>query len=175
MSAITRPHESRIVRAARALLLVALLLVALLGGAAAPLAAQASPRARADGWRTSRVLKWSLLATSVGFGLWAYRESNRADDAYDALRRRCEADVDRCRITAGAYADATAEALYDRSNAGDRRARTGLLAGQAFLLGSAAFFIVDLRHGGPPSNIPYDPDRPRKARLEVGVRVPLPR
>ena len=150
--------------------------LALLAATALPLGAQASPRAREDGWRTSRVLKWTLLAGSVGLGLWAYTESNRADDAYDALRRRCESDVELCRVDGnGAYLDPAAEALYDRSNAGDRRARLGLLTGQAALLGSAAFFIVDLRHGGPPDNIPYDPDAPRRrARMQVGVRLPLP-
>lgn len=160
------------VRASRRALLLALLL----GAVAAPLAAQSTPIQVQGGWRASRVLKWTLLATSVGVGLWAWNESRQADDDFDALRRQCTLDPDGCVVRDGQYANAGAEALYDRANAGDRRARVGLLAGQATLLGSAAFFIVDLRHGGPPENIPYDPDAPRtRARLQVGMRLPLPR
>ena len=153
-----------------------LVLVLLLAAAAPALEAQGTPRHADDGWRAPRVLKWSLLAASVGLGLWAYTESNRADDAYTDLRRLCEVDQARCTVTGGAYADARAEALFARSNAGDRRARIGLLTGQATLLGSAAFFIVDLRHGGAPENIPYDPpaSAPAAAKLRVGVRIALP-
>jgi hypothetical protein len=153
------------------------LLVLSLAVAGAPaLEAQGTPRHAQDGWRTPRVLKWTLLAASVGLGVWAYTESNRADDAYAQLRRLCEVDQAGCTMTRGAYNDARAEALYARSNAGDRRARTALLSGQATLLGSAAFFIVDLRHGGAPENIPYDPPEatPPPARLRVGFRVALP-
>ena len=140
------------------------------------LAAQGTPRHAETGLRAPRVLKWTLLAASVTMGLWAYRESNRADDAYAELRRLCEADQSRCTLANGAYPDAQAEALYEASNTGDRRARVALLAGQATLLGSAAFFIVDLRHGGPPENIPYDPPARTgaAARLRVGLRLPLP-
>ena len=143
---------------------------------ASPLAAQGVPRHATGEWRTARVLKWSLLAVSAGLGLWAYTETRRADDAYDGLRRLCTTDPARCTLDGGAYADAGAEALFSRANAGDRRARVGLLAGQAALLGSAAFFIVDLDHRGPPENIPYDPPAsppPSGARLRVGLRVPL--
>ena len=142
---------------------------------ATALGAQGTPRHAEAAVRAPRVLKWTLLAASVTMGLWAYRESNRADDAYAELRRLCEADQSRCTLTNGSYPDARAEALYGASNTGDRRARVALLAGQATLLGSAAFFIIDLRHGGPPENIPYDPPAATgAARLRVGLRLPLP-
>jgi hypothetical protein len=153
-----------------------LVLVLLFAAATPALQAQGTPRHTVDGWRAPRVLKWTLLAASVGLGWWAYTESNRADDAYRDLRRLCDVDQARCTVTGGAYVDARAEALYARSNAGDRRARMGLLTGQATLLGSAAFFIVDLRHGGAPENIPYDPPAaaPPPAKLRVGFRIALP-
>lgn len=148
----------------------------LLAGPAVPRAlhAQGAPRHVQDPWRAPRVLKWTLLAASAGLGLWAYRESNQADDAYRRLRRLCTAEQARCALSEGRYADGGAESLYQASNGGDRRARLGLLAGQATLLGSAAFFIVDLRHGGPPENIPYDPPTARTAHVRVGLRFALP-
>lgn len=162
--------------AARRLAARASALALLVAALAAPLAAQSTPRQVERGWRASRVLKWTLLATSAGIGLWAWNESRQADDVFDELRRQCTLAPDGCVVEGGRYVDPRAEALYDEANSGDRRARLGLLAGQATLLGSAAFFIVDLRHGGPPENIPYDPDAPRsRARLQVGVRLPLPR
>lgn len=147
----------------------------LLASAGAPraLAAQGAPRHVEDPWRAPRLLKWTLLAASAGLGLWTYRESSRADDAYRSLRRLCATDQPRCLLSGGRYADGGAEALYQASNDGDRRARLGLLAGQATLLGSAAFFIVDLGHGGPPENIPYEPPAARGARLSAGLRLPL--
>jgi hypothetical protein len=157
---------------ALALASAALLLVGpALSGA---LQAQGTPQHTQDPWRAPRVLKWTLLAASAGLGLWAYRESNQADDDYQRLRRLCESDPARCTLGGGRYADGRAESLYRSSNDGDRRARLGLLAGQATLLGSAAFFIVDLRHGGPPENIPYHPPAAAGARLRAGVRIALP-
>lgn len=152
-----------------------LLAGALLGAALlplAPLGAQAAPRVPEDGWRATRVAKWALLAVSAGFGYYAYRESALGDDRYDELRRRCEATNDFCRLENGRYADPAAERLFRGANDHDRAARLGILAGQATLLGSAAFFIIDLRHGGSPEDIPYDPSRPGRARaaLRVGLR-----
>lgn len=187
MSALPRPRWARrgwptpafrrvAACAAPRVLRLAIPVVLLLALQAAPAVAQSIPVQPQGGWRASRVLKWTLLVTSVGVGLWAWNESRQADDDFDALRRQCTLDPDACVVQDGRYANAGAEALYDRANAGDRRARVGLLAGQATLLGSAAFFIVDLRHGGPPENIPYDPDAPRgRARMQVGVRLPFPR
>jgi hypothetical protein len=160
--------------------------LALAASLAAPLAAslgaQGVPRTREDPWRTTRVLKWTLLAVSAGAGLWAWNESRQADQAYAELRRLCRDDAPACTLNAGRYADPRAEALYDRSTAGDARARVGLLAGQLTLFGSVAFFIVDLRHGGQPDNIPYDPPAAAPpglgpsggARLRAGVRLALP-
>ena len=151
---------------------VALALVVLL---APSLAAQGTPRRSDNGWRAPRAIKWTLLAASIGLGYWAYTQSHDADRAYDDLRKLCEDQPDRCALEGQGYADAHAEALYDASNAGDRKARLGLLIGQSTLLGSAAFFIIDLRHGGQPDNIPYDPPPapPPPAQLRVGIRIPL--
>lgn len=159
---------------ARRLSLAAL---ALLLVAAPALGAQGAPR-QPDGLRTPRVLKWTLLAVSVGAGLWAWSESRQADDAYADLRRYCQTDLTRCELAGGTYSDARAESLYRLSNDSDRRARIGLIGGQVALLGSAAFFILDLGRGGPPDNIPYDPDRRgagASSRLRVGVKLTLPR
>lgn len=137
--------------------------------------AQAAPRdAGADTWRPTRVAKWALLAAAVGFGYWAYVENERADDAYESLRRLCATQQDGCTLVDGGYALDRAESLYREANTRDGRARAGLLAGQASLLGSAAFFIVDLRNGGSPDNIPYDPPPRRAMQLRVGLRLPTP-
>jgi hypothetical protein len=152
--------------------------VAMLALLAAPaLGAQGTPRHPGKPpLRAARVLKWTLLAASVGLHLWAYEESNRGDEAYAELRKLCENDQPRCTLTNGEYADAHAESLYAASNTGDRHARMGLVVGQVTLLGSATFFIIDLRHGGPPDNIPYDPPSAPGggARLRAGIRLPLP-
>jgi hypothetical protein len=147
----------------------------LLGAALQPLGAQGVPPG-SDPWRAPRVLKWTLLAVSAGLGLWAYTETLRADDTYEDLRRYCRSaeGLAACTVERGRYANARAEALFERANQGDRRARVGLLAGQAALLGSAAFFIVDLRHGAPPDDIPYHPPASPGARLRLGLRVSLP-
>lgn len=140
----------------------------------AALHAQGAPRHVDDPCRAPRVLKWTLLAAAAGLGLWAYRESEQADDAYERLQHVCAADPTRCALSGGRYVDERAESLYRASNEGDRRARLGLLSGQATLLGSAAFFILDLRHGGPPDNIPYEPPPARSAVLRAGLRFALP-
>ena len=159
-------------------LLAAVALLALAATIPPALGAQAAPANHRDPWRGPRVLKWTLMAVSIGAGVYAYSESRAADDAYADLRRYCRADEARCTLAGGSYADPRAESLYRLSNDGDRRARIGLVAGQAALLGSVAFWIVDLGQGGPPENIPYDPDRGGRrsaARLRVGLSLPLAR
>ena len=156
----------------------AIALLALAATVAPSLGAQAAPANHRDPWRTPRVLKWTLLAVSIGAGVYAYSESRKADDAYADLRRYCREVEARCTLDGGSYADPRAESLFRLSNDGDRRARIGLIAGQTALLGSVAFWIVDLGRGGPPENIPYDPDRGARrssARLRVGISLPLPR
>jgi hypothetical protein len=167
MRMVPAPRATALALASAALLLVAPAMSGVLG-------AQGTPRHAQDPWRAPRVLKWTLLAASAGLGLWAYRESNRADDDYERLRSLCLSEPARCTLSSGRYADDGAESLYRSSNAGDRRARLGLLAGEATLLGSAAFFIVDLRHGGPPDNIPYHPPAAAGARFRAGLRIALP-
>lgn len=160
-------------RPRRDFLVAALAALALLAPVAQA-AAQAAPRTSADPWRPTRIAKWTLLAVAAGFGVYAIRENARAEDAYEALRRRCDRDPGLCQVQGGEYTDAESEQLYDRANTLDRRAQVGILAGEGALLGSAAFFILDLRHGGSPENIPYDPNGRRRASLRIGVRLPLP-
>ena len=154
----------------RAAVAAAWLLLATLPGA---LDAQSAPRERSDGWRATRVAKWTLFATAVAFGVWSFQETERADDEFAALRRLCEADASGCALDRGRYVSPDAERLFSATRDHDRRARLGIVAGQAAALGSTAFFIMDLRHGGSPDDIPYDPER-RAARgptLRIGVRL----
>jgi hypothetical protein len=136
--------------------------------------AQSAPRSHDDGWRATRVAKWTLLATAVAFGVWSLGETRQADADFDALRVLCERDAASCAVAeSGGYANVEAERLYDATRRHDRLARIGIFAGQSAALGSATFFIVDLRHGGSPDDIPYDPSR-RAARgptLRVGLRL----
>lgn len=156
-------------QARRRVLVAALLLMAL----PAVADAQTAPRTREDGWRTTRVAKWTLLATAVALGVWTYAETERADDNFDALRRMCERDAQLCTVENGRYANAEAERLYDATGQHDRRARVGIFAGQTAALGSAAFFILDLRHRGSPDDIPYDPSRRGAGgpTLRLGLRI----
>lgn len=146
----------------------------LLTAAPAVAGAQSAPRAHDGGWRATRVAKWTLLATAVAFGVWSLHETRQADADFDALRVLCEGDAASCAVAeSGGYVSAPAERLYDATRRHDRLARVGIFAGQSAALGSAAFFIVDLRHGGSPDDIPYDPSRRAAAgpTLRVGLRL----
>ena len=145
----------------------------LLAAAPAVAGAQSAPRTSDDGWRVTRVAKWTLLATAVAFGVWSLNETRQADRSFDDLRALCERDASACALEGGQYGSAVAERLYDATQRHDRRARMGIFAGQTATLGAAAFFIVDLRHGGSPDDIPYDPSRRAAAAptLRVGLRL----
>ncbi len=154
----------------RRMALAAMLLMATASPAAAR--AQSAPRASEDAWRGTRVAKWTLLAAAVALGAWSYRETSLADDQFDALRRLCDRDPGSCTLDGGRYATPEAERLYAATGRHDRRARVGIFAGQTVALGAAAFFIVDLRHGGEPDDIPYDPARRAAGpTLRLGVRL----
>jgi hypothetical protein len=104
--------------------------------------------------------KWALLAGSIGMNYLAVRAHDRADDAFDALESRCNADHGRCNLgPGGTYADPEIENLYQRSLRYDRRARYWLIGGETALVGAAALFIWELtRPKSRPDNIPFEPE-----------------
>jgi hypothetical protein len=149
---VTRMPRLRL--AARALLTALLALAAL---AALPDFAVAQRKASPP---LVKYGKWPLLLGSVGMNLLAAQAHRRADDAYDALRTRCDTDNLLCTTEPGSgnYADAESERLYQRSLKKDREARLWLLGGETALLGAATMFIWELaRPKGPPGNVPFDP------------------
>jgi hypothetical protein len=150
-----------------------LLLLAGFAASAAPLAAQAPPRQPQQGWRSMRVAKWSLLAVSAGLGYYAWQQNRIADARYADLQNACVRAPEQCQLTTRHYDDPALEDLYRQTNHHDAVAQRGMLFGEAALLGSATFFILDLRHGQKPEDIPYDPTRRSRGAghaLRVGVR-----
>lgn len=153
---------------ARILLIVALVAIAL------PLRAQ-DARAPRD-WRgVARVGKWVLAGATVALGVYAYTEHGAAERVQGRLRERCDSAPEVCTVVDGRYADAESEALHQRAVRHDRRAQTGIVAGQITLLGGVALFLYDLRGDGRPDNIPYP--SPRRTLLHravvLGARVPF--
>lgn len=146
----------------------AIVAVALFGATAMQAQVQVTPPRPQEGWTAVRIAKWALLGAAIGFGSYALVESGRAEDHYEELRRLCQSEPDACRLQNGQYIDASAERLYDQAAAADRRARIGIIGGQVTLLGSAAFFVYDLRNGRGPDDIPYPPSR---ARVGMGLRL----
>lgn len=158
----------------RVLLLPAVVAIAL------PLYAQES-HAQRD-WRgVARVAKWALAGATVALGVYAYTEHRAAERVQARLRDRCDGAPEACTVVDGQYADVESEALHQRAVRHDRRARTGIVAGQITLLGGVAFFLYDLRGDGRPDNIPYpSPQRPAQGALALhhrtfmlGARVPF--
>jgi hypothetical protein len=128
--------------------------ITLAAAGATAAAAQSPPAAR----RTQiavKVAKWTLLGAAIGLGAYALDKSTDAADAYDALRALCLDAPARCVHGGGPYADAEAETLYDRALDADRQAQLGIYGGEAALLASVAFFILDLRADVNPPSIPY--------------------
>jgi hypothetical protein len=157
----------------RTLLAMALVAISL------PLSAQESP---ARDWRNvARVAKWVLAGATVALGVYAYTEHDTAERVQARLRERCDASPDLCTVVEGRYSDVASEALHQRAVRHDRRARTGILAGQVTLLGGVALFLYDLREDGGPDNIPYpSPRRPAQRApalyertVILGARVPF--
>ena len=155
----------------RALTLVSLMAMAL------PLRAQESER---DLRGVARVAKWALAGATLALGIYAYTEHDAAERVQARLRERCDAAPDVCTVVDGRYSDVESEALHQRAVRHDRRARTGIVAGQITLLGGVAFFLYDLRGDGRPDNIPY-PSPHRAAQrasslhrtFMLGARVPF--
>jgi hypothetical protein len=153
---------------ARLLIPVALLVIAL------PAHAQGSHGAR--DWRgVARVAKWVLAGATVALGVYAYTEHDAAERVEARLRDRCDSAPEACTVVDGRYSDTESEALHQRAVRHDRRAQSGIVAGQITLLGGVALFLYDLRGDGGPDNIPYpSPHRSRYQRLlTLGARVPF--
>ena len=140
-----------------------------------PLRAQESHAPR--DWRgVARVGKWVLAGATVALGVYAYTEHDAAERVQGRLRERCDGAPERCTVVDGRYSDAESEALHQRAVRHDRRARTGIVAGQITLLGGVALFLYDLRGDGRPDNIPYPSPRHTTLRhrtVILGARVPF--
>ena len=128
-------------------------------------------------WRSvASVAKWVLAGATIALGVYAYTEHDAAERAHSTLRERCETSPDTCAVVDGVYSDAESEALHQTAVSHDRRARTGIVAGQVTLLGGVALFLYDLRDDGGPDNIPYpSPQRTvlHNRTLILGARVPF--
>lgn len=147
---------------------------------APPVRAQ-EPQPEQD-WRgVARIAKWVLTGATIALGVYAYTEHGAAERVQARLRERCDAAPEACTVVDGRYSDVESEALHQRAVRHDRRARTGIVAGQITLLGGVAFFLYDLREDGRPDNIPYpSPQRftQRAPALHhrtfmLGARVPF--
>lgn len=115
--------------------------------------------------------KWLLLAGSIGMNYLAVRAHDRAEDTFDVLETRCNADHARCTLgPGGTYADPEIEALYQTSLEHDHDARLWLVGGETALAGAAALFIWELtRPKARPDNIPFEPEVRSFRRGEVGL------
>ena len=117
--------------------------------------------------------KWLVLAGSAGMNYLAIRAHNRADDAFGALRSRCQVHA-RCDVGPdGSYLDPVTEDLYQSSLRYDRIARGWLIGGETALAGAAALFVWELtRPKGRPENIPFEPEvRSLRGGTGLGLRV----
>ena len=155
----------------RARILLPIALVAL----SIPLRAQEAQAVR--DWRgVARVAKWVLAGATVALGVYAYMEHDAAERVQSQLRERCDSSPESCTVVDGRYGDVESEALHQRAVRHDRRARTGIVAGQITLLGGVALFLYDLREDRGPDNIPYP--SPRRTALRdrtviLGARIPF--
>lgn len=139
--------------------------------------ARAQDTRGARDWRSlARVGKWVLAGATLALGAYAYSEHSAAERLQTRLRERCDTAPESCTVVEGRYTDAESENLHQRAVGHDRRARTGIVAGQITLLGGVALFLYDLRGDGGPDNIPYP--SPRRSGLQertliLGARVPF--
>jgi len=111
--------------------------------------------------------KWLTAASVAALIMFAEREHNRSQRAWNSLLDICRSAQDACTLAPdGRYVRSDAEQLYQRSRTYDRRANHWLLGAQASLLATTALFIIDLHPGEGPDNIPLAP-------MQVGVRIPF--
>jgi hypothetical protein len=142
----------------------------LLAGAAPRLSAQArdlSGQRASFGRAVVHNGKWLTAASVAALIMFAEREHNQSQRAWNSLLDICRSAQDGCALAPdGRYVRSDAEQLYQRSRAYDRRANHWLLGAQASLLATTALFIIDLHPGEGPDNIPLAP-------MQVGVRIPF--
>ena len=109
--------------------------------------------------RWAGLAKWVSLAGTIGIAGLGFSAHEHADDRFAALEALCASDVARCHVTdEGTYVDAEAEALFQDVLDKDREARVYLVGSQIALVATVTLFILDLRNGGGPENIPYEPE-----------------
>lgn len=126
-------------------------------------------------WRgRARIAKWVLAGATIALGVYAFTQHDAAEQDQARLRARCDGAPELCTVTDGRYTDPESEALHQRAVRHDRRARTGIVAGQITLLGGVALFLYDLRNDGGPDNIPYPTQQrftPTERSVYIGARV----
>ena len=120
--------------------------------------------------------KWMTAAGAAGFTYLASREHSHSRDHWNDLLTICHSAQDACNTGSdGRYLRADAEQLYQTSRRFDRRANRWLLGAQASLFATAVLFILDLRTGSGPDNIPLSPLRvtviPTPGGAEVGMQI----
>jgi hypothetical protein len=137
---------------------------------------------RPSALRPLKIGKWLAAAGAAGAAVYGFVRNGEADDAFTMLEEACDASPQRCvlRNAGGSYADAELERLYQDVLGLDRRARNGLILGQAAVVTSVVLFLLDLRNDVPPPDIPYSPPRldvapSRDGGLRLGLRLPLGR
>lgn len=120
--------------------------------------------------------KWLTAAGTATFTLMAAREHRFSRREWDALLDICRSADEACATGPdGRYLRADAEQRYQNSRAFDKKANRRLLGAQVSLLVTAALFILDLRPGAGPENIPFAPVRvtvePTGDGAAAGVRI----
>lgn len=124
-------------------------------GGSAPAQAPAPPPSRTPA--AVRYGKFAALGLAAGFTALGAVAHHRADAYFSDVLTLCR-DRGPCPIGPdGRYANAAAEALFQRVVRGDRSARLWLLGGQAALAGSAVLFVIELKRKKGPENIPFSP------------------
>jgi len=120
--------------------------------------------------------KWATLGLAAGFTVLGANTHSRADRDYSAHLDYCRASGPCPLGLDGRYTDLTAEGLYLRVRDADRLARAWLIGGQVAILTSAVLFVVDLKRGSEPRNIPFSGYvAAGRYGTQVGVAVPLRR
>lgn len=148
---------------------------ALLCTLAARSAAAQAPQAE---YRTPAAVKygkWAAATLAVGFTAFGIQAHNRADADFRSLADYCRTSAS-CQIGAdGRYVDPVAESRYWDVVHGDRLSRALLVTGQLNLIAGVALFVIELKHGRGPQNIPYSPlivePGPVGTRIGLSFRV----
>jgi hypothetical protein len=124
-------------------------------GGNAPAQAPAPPPSRTPA--AIRYGKFAAFGLAAGFTALGAVTHHRADAYFSDVLTLCR-DRGPCPIGPdGRYANAAAEALFQRVVRSDRSARLWLLGGQAALAGSAVLFVLELKRKKGPENIPFSP------------------